>query len=1015
MKLFDTFLIRTPLLPVQSETDDPWDAFRNSVLIREAIFLSSRTLYDRIEDVLTGKETKPDKILKIEQSLGKYLIRLTSRSTPFGINGLLSFARFDNQTALRVADTPIQRTIRFDMHFLTRFYDTVIQDTNVIRELRWFSNNTLFEFNGTYRYIEYSTETGERVHQLSQVKIDKVLTIIVNLARKGTTIAELTQRLQKEQFSSSEVAAYLEALIAGKILTSELEPMISGELYSRRLAAFFQRHPKLKSPLVDAFVQSEALLNDAKDVNTYKTIEATLAAVMGPGISTLRVDAFRQLSEGTLDKSIFDALPDALKICNHYTRHIKSNAQTNLDAFISEFVRRYEGQELPLSFVLDPDLSIGYPYADERAIGDEIYSGLAWNSELMMVYEVRDRFQQIVDKYYDCVAQHKDEIEFTEAECHALVGGSTLPSAILATMASLIPTPQGVEVFHTATEPLGPAAIARFSGLDPQLLAMTQQLADEEHQHYQKENALVAELVFLPSERGSNVVVKPHLRQYEIPIICQSQLTGDHIIPVNDIMIRIVGGQIVLKSASKGVVIIPKFTSIFNQLHCKLPIYNFFYDLRGSTTTGALNWNWSFLAKMPFQPRVRYKNIVLSKATWIVESGSFPETASTNAGLRQYLQRRRIPQHVSISTGDDVAMYLNFEDDDDIALFRAELKKFHRLQLSEDPHTHSECLVQSNQGGHANEVIVHWNNLTPGPQFVFRKQPGKNTSTFVPGQEWIYVSLFCNQKTADTILRLHIAKLIDLLSKRNMIDTWFFIRYGDPRYHIRLRIKPKPVVYEQVENELRKMLGKVFRDRFAWDIKQETYMREIQRYGDLNITATEKLFQADSELMLGVLKTFNDGDLSGLRWKIAAISIHHLLDDFHVSLAERVVIMKRLTESFFAEQRVTGKAQISWLKDNFRSKKSELNDLLAGNDQTVLGFIPVLSVRSGKIRILTKKINKNLREEELKLEDILPSYLHMLMNRLFVSQHRRQEMIVYDLLHQHYAAAANRAAHAGRS
>ena len=62
------------------------------------------------------------------------------------------------------------------------------------------------------------------------------------------------------------------------------------------------------------------------------------------------------------------------------------------------------------------------------------------------------------------------------------------------------------------------------------------------------------------------------------------------------------------------------------------------------------------------------------------------------------------------------------------------------------------------------------------------------TKTFIPGSEWVYFKLYTGTKTADTILKNELYGFIQEMIKNKSIDKWFFIRYSDPDFHVRLRI-----------------------------------------------------------------------------------------------------------------------------------------------------------------------------------------------------------------------------------
>ena len=59
--------------------------------------------------------------------------------------------------------------------------------------------------------------------------------------------------------------------------------------------------------------------------------------------------------------------------------------------------------------------------------------------------------------------------------------------------------------------------------------------------------------------------------------------------------------------------------------------------------------------------------------------------------------------------------------------------------------------------------------------------------SFMPGDEWLYFKIYTGTKTADAILTNIIKPITEKLIKNNIIDQWFFIRYNDPKNHLRIR------------------------------------------------------------------------------------------------------------------------------------------------------------------------------------------------------------------------------------
>lgn len=74
------------------------------------------------------------------------------------------------------------------------------------------------------------------------------------------------------------------------------------------------------------------------------------------------------------------------------------------------------------------------------------------------------------------------------------------------------------------------------------------------------------------------------------------------------------------------------------------------------------------------------------------------------------------------------------------------------------------------------------------------------------------------------------------------------------------------------------------------------------------------------------------------------------------------------------------------------------------DDNNVQPLDDLLKAKSSKIVPIVKIISE--REQENMLErpliDLMGSYVHMLMNRLFKSKQRMHEMVIYDFLYRYY-------------
>ena len=56
-------------------------------------------------------------------------------------------------------------------------------------------------------------------------------------------------------------------------------------------------------------------------------------------------------------------------------------------------------------------------------------------------------------------------------------------------------------------------------------------------------------------------------------------------------------------------------------------------------------------------------------------------------------------------------------------------------------------------------------------------------------QGWIYLKIYICEEVADEFIYSEMCGFINNLKDKKILKQWFFIRYSDPDFHIRLRIK----------------------------------------------------------------------------------------------------------------------------------------------------------------------------------------------------------------------------------
>ena len=85
---FNNFVLRSPLLPfetINKINNNFLKEIASSGIFQEAIYLASPLLYDELQKWQKGKIAKPKEEKRLRYTLLRYLIRMSSRCTPFGL------------------------------------------------------------------------------------------------------------------------------------------------------------------------------------------------------------------------------------------------------------------------------------------------------------------------------------------------------------------------------------------------------------------------------------------------------------------------------------------------------------------------------------------------------------------------------------------------------------------------------------------------------------------------------------------------------------------------------------------------------------------------------------------------------------------------------------------------------------------------------------------------------------------------------------------------------------------
>ncbi len=279
----------------------------------------------------------------------------------------------------------------------------------------------------------------------------------------------------------------------------------------------------------------------------------------------------------------------------------------------------------------------------------------------------------------------------------------------------------------------------------------------------------------------------------------------------------------------------------------------------------------------------------------------------------------------------------------------------------------------------------------------------KVSRTFVPGDEWLFFKVYCGVKTGDELLVKKILPLAHRLMREKVIVRWFYIRYSDPEYHLRVRFLMRSTdCIGYVITKTKESLSIYLNSNEVSKVIVDTYQREIERYGAEHIELSEQVFHAGSECVATILKNLKEN--SALRWKAAFLIVDTLLTKLGFSLEQKKEHVERMNDSFLSEFNFNIHNSKS-LNDAYRIKRKAVTNIVCGLEKDDMD-----SLMREHVNTYVKKVEEIIGDIPIdKLN--LSSYLHMEMNRLFTSNNRLNEMVVYNYLTRYYKSDIAKAKH----
>lgn len=711
---FETFILRTPVLPVETVEMLTSDDIRKLCMdpwVAAAIALASPVLEKEMPKYLDHSLPKKEHD-RLEFSLLKYLLRMGYRCTPFGLFSGCSVGKITSVSEIELDDRGTFKTAtELDMHFLCSWVMEIEKDRELRGKLRFQHNNTIYRVGAEFRYVEYRYIDSQRKHFVVSVAVTEYLGCILDKAKKvgGATLEELASAIVGDGIFIEDAVEFVNQLIDNQLLVSSISPILTGTAYLDRLSRELSG-TKYEEVLHIVVSQLESIDSPANidRMGQKRELMQFLIGMHGGADSKflLQTNLYANAIKASISKSLVDQISGALRVINRLREPYKNN---RLENFKKAFQQRYETEEIPLAIALDVEIGIGYgKERDSFSISplvDDLYfpayaegnsNQINWNRVDHYLYHKIDAFSK--DATSDCIIIRDDEIISFKEDWDALP--STF--SVLASIVSMAGNEAGEAQVYIDYVGGSSACnlLSRFSSLD-------QKIEDFLHEIAAKENDgefIYAEIAHLPEARTGNILHRPHLRSHEIPYLASTAIDPEFRIEVEDIFISVRDDKIVLRSRRHGKEILPMLSNAHYYLYNSLPVYYFLCDMQNQHTRNGLNLNIGNLKTFfDFIPRIMYGNVILSPAQWILKAGEISKIKDREGLLKAFMSRQ-IPSKVVFSEGDN-ELLINCESQLSVEMFLTVIKGKDRIELKEFLFDRDNALVRRGTETFTNEVV----------------------------------------------------------------------------------------------------------------------------------------------------------------------------------------------------------------------------------------------------------------------------------------------------------------------
>lgn len=893
--------------------------------LKECIKDSSPAFYSTIE--LLNQNDLSTAPEKLRYTIWKYFNRARFRSTPFGHFAALGLVpRFIYDNASSIGIGKMKAHALIDWSHSRDHLPDISQI--LAGKLKIISNSSRYLAGSQIRYISFA----DGMYQLSEIENHFFIQLILDFCRLPIAFSKVRTHVLKAGLDQKSFDLLVSALYESGLIITEKHPNVIGTDYFKRLAI-----PVGKKSYI---------LNE------------------------------RSIEQVKLTKAFESDLVDYA----HVAQRLCTNHQSaDIEQFKIDFNHKFGATEVPLMLAMDPEMGIGYGQLAQED-GEEFTANF-------------NKRKRSIEQTTDPLLAHFQNAYFQNSS--AFAKALNLEDISIPTDSAVMPIPNTISALVTLTgnhvqlDHLGGSSAvplsARFTHMGEDFLNHSKALAAIEQSS--NPEVLFFDVGYSAELKVDNINRRKQI--YDLNLNILNYDTSDKPLLLDDILVSVLDGNIILHSQQLGRRLIPRIASAYNYGRSDLSLFRFLGDLQHQQNQTQLGIDLpTLIPGLKFYPRLQFRSLIIAPARWMISPDQITKALTSGS-----LSSLDLPRYVNAGQADQLLRF-DLQSAQEATYLADFLAKTGLASITEAfSHEASPVVDQYHQPYQAQlqlSLIHHDQIYFKCPRLAKFTNP--LAKVIPPGDDWLYFEIFCAPFRADELLQNLISPFLD--QQQSKIRLWFFVRYQEHGHHIRLRLQLKnPRQAWKLTSLFSTTLKQHLKTGIVAELTIRTYRREVERYLAIGIEQAEIVFHQDSMFITSMLNT-NQDEVTKYHM------VGHLIDEVRKSRAFNDAEWKQIFEQsleLFQREHQFSSAEYADLNKRYK-RYSNLTPLPLEAMQTK---------RQRKfIALFVKALFQTVGDARVQLFGDL---LHMHFNRLFSKNQRLQEATFYYIMVKKQLSARHRA------